>query len=248
MRTNPVQNVEAFFADLQDGLQVCRLFDHVPGGFFFVKDRESRLIIVNQRMLALFGLSTVEEVHGKTGLDFFPASIAGPFLEDDQRVMTSGEPLLGVVELILAQSGEVRWMKTTKLPLMGKNGVVIGLAGFSVFLEEADRRLHPGGRLLPAIDYLQENFRNPVEISTLARLCRLSMSQFHRSFKQMFRQTPHRFMMRLRLQAACRLLQDSALSIAEVADDCGFPDQNYFSRQFRQIVGMTPSAYRRRFR
>ena len=248
MSTKHVQSVEAFFADLKDDLQICRLFDHIPGGYFFIKDRESRLITVNQRMLSLFGVTHVEEVHGKTGLDFFPASIAGPFIEDDQRVMSTREPLLGVVELGLAHSGEVHWMKTTKLPLTDKSNEVIGLAGYSVMLEEADRRLHPGGRLLPAIDYLQENFRNPVEISTLARQCRLSISQFHRSFRQMFRQTPHRFMLRLRLQAACRLLQDSSLSIAEVADDCGFPDQNYFSRQFRQVVGMTPSAYRRRFR
>jgi transcriptional regulator GlxA family with amidase domain len=50
----------------------------------------------------------------------------------------------------------------------------------------------------------------------------------------------------VRLQAAADLLTGSRLSVTEIALECGFNEPNYFARQFRRHIGVSPSEYRRR--
>jgi AraC-like DNA-binding protein len=82
----------------------------------------------------------------------------------------------------------------------------------------------------------------------LARLVSLSISQLDRRFKQLFQLTPQQFLLRVRLNAACQLLTSTDQNILQIALSTGFYDQSYFTKHFRRQMGMTPSAYRRKYR
>jgi AraC family L-rhamnose operon transcriptional activator RhaR/AraC family L-rhamnose operon regulatory protein RhaS len=52
--------------------------------------------------------------------------------------------------------------------------------------------------------------------------------------------------MKIRIERSCRLLRTTDLPVTRIALDAGFSDPNYFSRQFRKVMGISPSEYRRR--
>lgn len=240
--------IEQFFNQLKNSEQTRQLLEHIPDIFYFVKDRKSRLITCNQAMLSFYGVRHVNDIYGKTGKDFFPENIAGPYLADDERVMSSGQPLIDGIELALKEDGILSWFCTTKMPLYNQNNEVIGLMGITRWMSEADQSLHPAARILPAVNYIKHHFREDLTIPHLSKLCRISVSQLHRNFKEHFRQTPLQFILKLRIQAACKLLRSTSLSIREISQECGFPDQNYFARHFKLVTNINPTEFRKQFK
>lgn len=73
----------------------------------------------------------------------------------------------------------------------------------------------------------------------------LSVSQFERSFRKSLGSSPRQYVLRLRLEAASRHLAESDATIAAIALESGYHDHANFTRSFRQIMGLAPSAYRR---
>ncbi len=59
--------------------------------------------------------------------------------------------------------------------------------------------------------------------------------------------TPMQYLRSVRTQAARRLLTATSRSLAEIAADVGYTDQSHLTKRFREVTGMTPAAYRRRF-
>jgi AraC-like DNA-binding protein len=145
---------------------------------------------------------------------------------------------------MLENNGTVSWYCTTKLPLYGSDGAIAGLMGITRPIKTADPRLNPFAGMMPVVDYISRNLRSEVTTDELARLCHLSTSQFRRRFKHCFDTSPRLFILKLRIQTACHLLPDKTLNIGQVSEECGFQDQNYFTRQFRRFMGTTPTEYR----
>ena len=85
-----------------------------------------------------------------------------------------------------------------------------------------------------------------ITLDELARECGLSRSHFARAFKTTTGKPPHRWLMEKRLERAQELLLNSILSLAEIADACGFADQSHFTRSFSVAMGIVPSEWRRR--
>uniref|UniRef100_UPI003F492CBE helix-turn-helix domain-containing protein n=1 Tax=Nonomuraea bangladeshensis TaxID=404385 RepID=UPI003F492CBE len=85
----------------------------------------------------------------------------------------------------------------------------------------------------------------PLSLEDLAAAANLSVRQFARAFKARTGQPPHRFLMRLRVEHATRLLRSGSLPIAEVAALSGFSHQEHLSRVLRTWRGTTPAALRR---
>jgi AraC family transcriptional regulator len=100
-------------------------------------------------------------------------------------------------------------------------------------------------QLAVARDLMESRLAEPIPLADLAAAVSLSVSQFSRQFKASTGETPHRFLMRLRAEAACRLLRSSAMPIAEVATRCGFSHQEHLTRVLRAQAGTTPAAVRR---
>jgi AraC family transcriptional regulator len=86
----------------------------------------------------------------------------------------------------------------------------------------------------------------PIPLSDLAATTALSVSQFSRRFRATTGEPPHRYLIRLRLDQARRMLQTTTAPIAEVAIGCGFSHQEHLTRVMRAKLGTTPAALRRR--
>jgi PAS domain S-box-containing protein len=105
------------------------LIDHVPD-YIYIKDTDLRHIINNKANVELIGAASEEETIGKTVLDYFAAELAAQFMEADRKVLASGQAVLNLEESIIGHSTEVRWLLTSKIPLI-ENGEVVGLIGIS---------------------------------------------------------------------------------------------------------------------
>lgn len=96
-----------------------------------------------------------------------------------------------------------------------------------------------------ARDILMSRLDGEIPLDELARECGLSRSHFARAFKRTTGQPPHRWLMERRLERARELLLESKLSLAEIADACGFADQSHFTHRFSAATGVVPSEWRR---
>lgn len=119
---------EAALAHERDLLQT--LLENIPDRIYF-KDDKSRFIRINRALTNLLGLERPEEAYGRSDADFYDAEHAQEALEDERRVMRTGQPLLGKVEKEELAHGHRSWSLTTKLPLRDHAGRVIGTCGIS---------------------------------------------------------------------------------------------------------------------
>jgi AraC family transcriptional regulator len=100
-------------------------------------------------------------------------------------------------------------------------------------------------QLAAAREVMEARLAESIPLADLAAAVSLSVSQFSRQFKASTGETPHRFLMRLRAETACRLLRSSTMPISEVATRCGFSHQEHLTRVLRARSGITPAAIRR---
>ncbi|MDF2692315.1 MAG: transcriptional regulator [Labilithrix sp.] len=113
------------------------------------------------------------------------------------------------------------------------------------------RKLKDGrGGLAPwqqrrAKELIRENLDGGIAISRLAEECRLSRSHFVRAFKESTGLPPHRWLTQRRIDAAKTRMRDSPSSLADIARECGFAHQSHFAKVFTEVVGESPSAWRR---
>ena len=103
-------------------------------------------------------------------------------------------------------------------------------------------------RLLRARDAIDRDYGRPLDVPALARIAHVSPAHFSRTFKATFGETPHRYLQRRRIERAMALLRDTAHPVTEVALLVGSNSLGTFSRTFRDVVGLSPSEYRRRSR
>ncbi len=96
-----------------------------------------------------------------------------------------------------------------------------------------------------AIGFLESNYARAVELADLLEVVALSERSLLRKFALATGTTPIQYLLRVRVLHGARLLRSTRLPVTEVAGRVGFEDGNYFSRQFRQIIGVSPTVYRR---
>lgn len=94
-------------------------------------------------------------------------------------------------------------------------------------------RCHPGGDLT---------------IGLLAGIACMAPHHFIRRFSEAYGRTPHQFITGVRMEEAARRLTAGAAPVGDIATDVGYRNPSAFSREFRMRLGLTPTAYRARFR
>jgi AraC family transcriptional regulator len=94
-------------------------------------------------------------------------------------------------------------------------------------------------------DYIEGHLEVPIPVEDLAKRVSLSTSYFCRAFKESFGETPHAYIIRMRVERAQELMLTTPEPLCQIALACGLSDQAHFSRRFRQAIGTTPSAWRR---
>ena len=109
--------------------------------------------------------------------------------------------------------------------------------------EPPDALINPRIRLV--IDAIHSNPSKQWTVSSLARISGQSRTTFAAEFKSVTGQSPISYVRKWRIQVACKILEETSVSIDEVAYKTGYADTNAFSRAFRQQTGRPPGAYRR---
>jgi AraC-like DNA-binding protein len=99
-------------------------------------------------------------------------------------------------------------------------------------------------RACRARDYASAMFAHPVTLAELARIACLSPNHLLRTFRQVFRETPHQFLTNRRLQEAKRLLARDNMTVTEICLAVGFESPGSFSTLFRTRFGVSPSQWR----
>jgi AraC-like DNA-binding protein/quercetin dioxygenase-like cupin family protein len=96
------------------------------------------------------------------------------------------------------------------------------------------------------LEYALQNFKNKISIAEVAALANLSGSAFCRYFRSRTQKTFLSFIIEMRLNEACRLLNETQLSVLEICYESGFKNLSNFNRLFRKQFGQNPGDYRRR--
>ncbi|MEX0321317.1 MAG: helix-turn-helix domain-containing protein [Puniceicoccaceae bacterium] len=237
----------AFFSSLRPGQLLEDLFNAIPEAHYFVKDRESRFMSANEHFAFMLGESSVNDIIGKTDFDYSAGFLAEAFVADDRKVMETGIPILNKVELVPNESS-LDWLKTSKTPLYGNNGGIIGLAGITCSISDSESLYHDHPEMLKIVNYVRRQFRNRITISDMAEAASISASTVERLFRRTFGITPFMFLLRTRLNAACEMLRLDSESLSEIAQVCGFNDQTSMTRAFRTELKITPLRYRHWYR
>jgi AraC-like DNA-binding protein len=224
-----------------------RLFDDLPNLVFFIKDRASRYLAVNRALVERCAFSDKARLIGKRASDFYPAALAARYERQDRQVIETGKPLIDVLELHLYPSRKRGWCLTNKYPMHDSTtGEVAGLIGLSRDVETSPRgaAARGFGELAAALEVAHARIADPPGVEELAALCGLSAPHFSQLVQRLFHLTPHKLLMKIRLDEALHLLATTPESLADIAFATGFCDQSAFTRHFRRLTGLPPGAFR----
>ncbi|MBB6479876.1 helix-turn-helix domain-containing protein [Spirochaeta isovalerica] len=96
------------------------------------------------------------------------------------------------------------------------------------------------------ISFIEQNLDRNITIRELLEVSHMSASTLNRAFQKITGTSPLDYHLKKKMDRACSLLLKRDSSITMIAYDLGFSDSNYFSRQFRKIIGVTPREFRKR--
>ncbi|MEM0895610.1 MAG: AraC family transcriptional regulator [Verrucomicrobiota bacterium] len=246
--SEPLRLQREFFARNPNAKSVMALFEYLPDVHFYCMDAESRFVRVNRAFLDRHGVNREEEVIGKNARDLHPPAMAEAYMAEDQRVMKAAKPIPNQVWLVMLRRERPAWFVSSKTPLFGLRGNVIGIAGAMYPIARPQEQEAYFRELAPVMKYLEGHFTEPVSMGAMARLAGMSSTHFNRRFRSLLHMAPTDFLRSLRVQEAQRLLSFTQESVGEIALSAGFYDQSHFTKRFKQATGLTPLAYRKRFR
>lgn len=192
-------------------------------------------------------------MHVYVGLPLFTRVVraaTGRALGDFALREVSGErdPVLcGVLELLYT---------ALSTPAQASGGFIQGMAQALTYHLVEHYEVAVGGRKivrggLPAhklrriLDAMRSRLAEPFELAPFADMAGLSVFHFSRVFKQATGMAPSRYVARLRLEEARRLLCETERSVIDIGLALGYQSPSHFSQVFRQGTGVTPSVYRR---
>ncbi len=101
------------------------------------------------------------------------------------------------------------------------------------------------GDLNKVLIYITKHLEDPLSVKFLAEYCNLSPDHFTRSFRAIFGITPNKYIQVKRIERAQFLLLTTKDSLEKIASDIGMANMSYFSRKFKEMIGIGPGAYRK---
>ena len=231
-----------FVARISDLTAITALFDTLPDVAFYALDLKGRIMMFNRRSCELFGFRNEGEALGKTNFDLFPKALALYYSESDSEVMRTGKTISNAIMISPAETQQL--IVYSKIPLRDKNQEIIGLVGLHRFISAVSATPDLYGHFTNAVNHIHKHYAEKLTLSALARLARLSESQVERKFMKLFGFTPMEYILRTRVNAARVLLENSNLTISNIAVETGFSDHSHLIRLFKRVRGCTPHQYR----
>lgn len=127
-----------------------------------------------------------------------------------------------------------------QLTIIWKN---LAANGFPLKYDHAKRlKSH---RMKQMLHWIHQNYADKILLDDIAKVGQLSRSETCRYFKQVLKTTPLNYVIEYRIQKSLCLLQNPEMNVTEVAYQVGFNSTSYFIHKFRNIMGMTPLAYKK---
>jgi len=99
-----------------------------------------------------------------------------------------------------------------------------------------------------AFAFIEQNFQNDISVEDIAAACGLNRSYFGKIFHESMGKTPQEFLISYRMTKATELLKLTDLSIADIGNVVGYPNQLHFSRAFKNVYRVSPRQWRNEHR
>lgn len=123
---------------------------------------------------------------------------------------------------------------------------------YKIFAEMQKNDYIPESRyqtIQPAIKYIDENFiSKKIAMPELAEMCGISSSYLQKLFIKRFSVSPGKYVIRLKINYACDLLLTGRYSVSQTAEFCGYENIHFFSRQFKEYTGVTPTEFKNKYK
>lgn len=206
------------------------------------------LVIVNSNELHQ-GFCTTHALHALVlifDIEAFSSEMA------DRRMIFQSliekDPVIKEIFLFLLQENKDREIGY-KIAMKGKIYELISYLMRNYVVEKLTSRQNTKrnqdlNRLNVVLEYMGNNYMNPITNKELASLINLSEYRFCHLFKEVMEQSPSIYLNQIRLNKAYHLLKQGGLTVAEVSNIVGYSDYNNFGRQFRKLYGESPSKIR----
>ncbi len=139
--------------------------------------------------------------------------------------LNAADRLIGFIGVLnyLAQSKECRELLPVQTPVQNTNYDI--------------------NKITRIYDYLIRNFTKKIYIEELAGIANMNSTAFCRYFKKVNKKTVVEFITELRINYACKLLQENKYNITQIAYECGFGNPSMFFRKFKKIMNLRPKQY-----
>ena len=98
--------------------------------------------------------------------------------------------------------------------------------------------------LKEALSFIEQNFQNDISVEDIAAFCGLNRSYFGKIFHETMGKTPQEFLISYRMTKAAELLKLTDLSIGDIGNAVGYPNQLHFSRAYKNVYGISPRQWR----
>ncbi|HCC21002.1 MAG TPA: hypothetical protein DEP88_07115 [Verrucomicrobiales bacterium] len=224
---------------------LSELFEDAPDLYFFAKDLNYQFTMCNRALMRRIGVKEESDIIGTDDFHHFDPLMAKYYREEDQEIFRDRQPITNRIWVVPNVSGAMDWYLSSKFPLFDRSGALVGLAGLMRDCKPSGSLYGPYQNLAKAIDFIRKNFTKTIKVTELAKMSDLSVSQFERSFSKYFKFTPMKYINKVRVDAAAKLLIEGTEPISLIAYDTGFYDHSHFAKQFKIAMGMSPSAYRK---
>lgn len=153
------------------------------------------------------------------------------------------DPLPGRHPELYLKKGEFGAEITVKSNLLRIWKLMVTNAERVTKIKPADRTNRERVRL--AIDFIHKHYAEPMTLEDIASEAYLSREYFSRLFKAETLKSPFEYLTHYRISRAMELLEQTDMSVTEIAGKCGFSGAGYFNVKFSEIAGCTPTAYRK---
>jgi AraC-like DNA-binding protein len=202
-------------------------------------------VVVNQALVERCRFHNKSELIGRIADPVYRSPLGRSYRAQDDAIIRTGEPILIHLELQIYPGGNTGWCVTSKVPMRGKGGEILGMVGISKDLRATNDAGEDYSPLAAVIHYIHAHYGEPLKIMELAAMAKPSEYQFEQRIRKIFAITAGQFIQKVRMDAAGRRRRVTSDPISKIALDCGYSEQSSFTRQFKQTVGISPARYRR---
>ena len=236
--------IESLLTSLPDPYTGEELFDQLADLVYFIKNDRGQYVLVNRTLADRCGVRNKSALLGRTASEVLRAPLGAQFQAQDDQLLKTGQPILSRLELHLYPTRDVGWCLTTKLPLRGTRGRVVGLVGVSQDVRIPDYETEAYRQMSTALEYAEEHLADSPGVAQLAAIAEMSRYQLDRRMQLVFSLSAQQWLLKLRISRAEILLRNTSDSMLQIGQAVGYASQSAFTRQFLKTTGFTPLAYR----